>query len=162
MRRYILVRIILVSVLSTVVSATAYAQYGGGTGTGGGMGGGTGAGTGAGTTSSTYMAPSGGYSSGKAIGIGVGVAAAVVVGVVLYVHHRHKAASSHVSGSLTDRTPPDRSSVSLPMGRDQISIPSVGEWVELAGQKAQDNGGDLTTRGRNVVKDYGVLSVPSR
>jgi len=172
MRGHILVRIILVSVLSTVVSATAFAQYGGGTGggTGGGMGSGTGGGTGGGTTSSTYMAPSGGYSSGKAIGIGVGVAAAVVVGVVLYIHHRHKAASSHNSGSLTDRTLWDRSSVSLPMGREhQISLPiathtdlSVGERVELTGLKAQDNAGDLTARGRDLVKDYGTLSVPSR
>lgn len=166
MHRHILVRIILVSVLSTAVSATAFAQYGGGTG--GGMGGGTGTGTGSGTTSSTYVAPSGGYSSGKAIGIGVGVAAAVAVGVVLYIHHRHKVAASHNSGSLIDRTPWTRSSVSLPMEREhQISLPiathtdpSVSELVEHAGQKAQDNAGDLTARGRNVAKDYEFLSVP--
>lgn len=162
MRRHELVRIILVSVLSTAISATAFAQYGGGTGggTGSGMGGGTGTGTGSGTgtgtTSSTYVAPSGGYSSGKAIGIGVGVAAAVAVGVVLYIHHRHKVAASHNSGSLTDRTPWTRSSVSLPVGGD----PSVSQWVEHAGQKAHDNAGDLAARGRDVVKDYAILSAP--
>jgi len=118
---------------------------------------------------STYMAPSGGYGAGKAIGIGVGAAAAVTV-LVLYIHHRHKVAASHSSGSLTDRTPGPRSSVSSSMGREhQTSLliathtdPRATGRVELTEQTAQDNAADLATRGRDVVRDYGTLSVPPR
>jgi hypothetical protein len=81
-------------VLCLVVSATAFAQYGGGSGSGTG----------------SYTAPAGGYGTGKAIGIGVGVAAAVA-GIALYVHHRHH--SNQPSSSLADRTQSARNATNV-------------------------------------------------
>lgn len=153
MRSHLLLRLVQVSILCAAVSATAFAQYGGGTG-----------GTGSGTSSSTYTAPSGGYGTGKAVGIGVGVAVAVVA-IALYVHHRHKAAGEH--SSLVDPTQSAHNRFSVTHERNpqtsspiaKHTDPEVGEQAELTGQGAKDGAGGSTSRGRDLVKDYGTVSL---
>src|SRR5579863_1428025 len=150
MRSNYLVRLAQIVILCGAVSATAFAQYGGG-GTGG-------------TTSTTYTAPKGGYSTGKAVGIGVGVAAAVA-GIALYVHHRHNAANSQ--GSLTGQKPWARNRASLTNSRNQQmnspiathTDPLVGEPAQRTWQKAEAGAGDLTQGRRDLFKYYGTVSV---
>lgn len=155
MRSHFLLRLVQVSLLCAAVSATAFAQYGGGTG-----------GTGSGTTSSTYTAPSGGYGTGKAIGIGVGVAAAVGA-IALYVHHRHKVAEEHAS--LVGWTQSAQNGIRVTNDRNhqtsstiaKYTDPEMGEQAELFGQKAKEGVGGSTLHGRDLVKDYATVSVAS-
>ena len=152
MRLQLFSRIVTIMVLSMAVSATAFAQYGGGTGSG--------------TMSSTYMAPSGGYGTGKAIGIGVGVAAAVGA-IALYVHHRHKVAEERAS--LVGWTQSVQNGIGVTNNRNHqtsstianYTDPEVGEQAEQFGQKAQEGVGGSIPHGRDLVKDYGTVSVAS-
>jgi hypothetical protein len=155
MRSHFLLRLVQVCVLCAAISATAFAQYGGGS-----------TGTGSGTTSSTYTS-NGGYSNtGKAIGIGVGAAAGVAA-IALYVHHRHKvAAANALSAGKTQTT---HNLIRVPGERDhQLSSKTakdsdrdMGEQAELFGQKANQSEAGSTPRGRDLLKDYGTASSPS-
>jgi hypothetical protein len=156
MRSHSLGRLAQSIVLGAAVSATAFAQYGGG-----GMGGtGSGAGTGG------YTPPKGGYSSGTAIGIGV-AAAAAVAGTVLYVRHRHHAAQP--SASLVGCTQSAQNGFTVTSEKDHQTYSLVsdsadlkaGERVEFSGRKAKDDSGNWTFHVQNIVKDYGTCSQDS-
>jgi hypothetical protein len=126
-----------------LLSATAYAQYGGG-----GMGGTTGT-TGTAGTSST---PS--YGHGKAIGIGVGAAAAGVGAVYLMTHRASKITGCvetaddglHLTDDKTKRT------LTLLPGAANIK---PGERVELKGKIKKNAAGDQSFLVKTVAKDLG-------
>ncbi len=151
MRSHFLVRLAQCIVLCAAISATAFAQYGGG---------GTGA-TGSGAGTAGYTLPKGGYSSGAAIGIGVGVAAAVA-GIVLYARHRHHAAQPHAS--LVGWTQSAHDGFTLTNEKDHQTYSLVadnavlkaGERVELSGQKSKDASGSRTFHVQNIMENYGA------
>jgi hypothetical protein len=123
-----------------LLSATAYAQYGGG-----GMGGTTG-------TAGTSSTPS--YGHGKAIGIGVG-AAAVGVGAVYLMTHRASKITGCVETAddglhLTDEK--TRRTLALVPGTTDIKS---GERVELKGKIKKNTAGDQSFLVKTVAKDLG-------
>jgi hypothetical protein len=126
-----------------LISATAYAQYGGG-----GMGGTTGTSGTAGTSST----PS--YGHGKAIGIGVGAAAAGVGAVYLMTHRASKITGCvetaddglHLTDDKTKRT------LALVPGTTDIKS---GERVELKGKIKKNAAGDQSFLVKTVAKDLG-------
>jgi len=152
MRSHFLVRLTQGMVLYVAISATAFAQYGGG-----GMGA-----TGSGAGTAGYTPPKGGYSAGTGIAIGAAVAAAV--GVVLLVRHRHHATQPHAS--LVGCTQSAPSGFSVTNEKDQQTYLLVadnadlkaGERVQLSGQKTKDGSGSRTFLVQNIVEDYGACS----
>src|SRR5258708_25105197 len=109
--------------LTAALSASAFAQYGGG-----GMGTGT-----PGTPG--YVAPKSGYGSGKAIGIGVGAAAAGA-GVLFLALHHHGAVTGCVRQtddglSLVD----EKKNKSYSLAGSSLAL-KHGDRVELKGQKS--------------------------
>jgi hypothetical protein len=125
-----------------LLSATAYAQYGGG-----GMGGTTGTSGTAGTSST----PS--YGHGKAIGIGVGAAAAGVVTVYLLTR------SSKVTGCVQTaddglRLTDDKTKKTLALVPGRADI-KPGERVELKGKIKKNAAGDQSFLVKTVGKDFG-------
>jgi hypothetical protein len=127
-----------------LLSATAYAQYGGG----GGMGGATGTSG----TPGTASTPS--YGHGKAIGIGVGAAAAGVVAVYLITHRASKVSGCVETADdglhLTD----DRTKRTLALVPGTTDIKS-GERVELKGKIKKNAAGDQSFLVKTVAKDLG-------
>src|SRR5216684_2087946 len=127
--------------LTAALSASAFAQYGGG-----GMGTGT-----PGTPG--YVAPKSGYGSGKAIGIGVGAAAGVGV-LFLALHHR-----GAVTGCVrqTDdglRLVDDKKNKSYALEAGSVDL-KPGDRVELKGRKSSGNGGAQIFEPTKVVKSLG-------
>jgi hypothetical protein len=130
-------------VVILLLSATAYAQYGGG-----GIGGSTGTSGTAGTSST----PS--YGHGKAIGIGVGAAAAGVGAVYLMTHRTSKITGCikpaddglHLTDDKTKRT------LALVPGTTDIKS---GERVELKGKIKKNAAGDQSFLVKTVAKDLG-------
>ena len=148
MRSHFLIRLTQSMVLCAAISATAFAQYGGG------GAGGTGAAGGG------YTPPKGGYSAGTGIAIGAAVAAAV--GVALVVRHRHHAAQPHAS--LVGCTRSAQSGFTVSNEKDHQTYLLVAdnadfkerERVELSGQKTKDGPGSRTFLVQNIVEDYGA------
>jgi len=130
--------------LYLTLTASAFAQYGGGTGGG---------------TSSTgvYTAPKGGYKSSTGIAIGAGAAAGAGI-AYLALHHRPAAVgcvqqSSEGSKLMNEK---DKKTYMLLASNDVVLSP--GERVSLKGKKTKDDNGNLTFRATKVVKDYGPCS----
>jgi hypothetical protein len=119
-----------------LLSAPAFAQYGGG----------------------GSAAPS--YGSGKAIGVGVGAAAAGAGVLYLTLHHRGSLIGCVQNGddglNLVDEKKHQTYSL-LPGG---ISLKS-GERVELRGKKSKDEKGAQTFQANKVVKNLGACSTES-
>lgn len=133
-------------VVTLLLAASAYAQYGGG----GGMGG-----TGGGSTApGTYAPGTPGYGKGKAIGIGVGAAAAGV-GAIYFLTHR----SSKVTGCVETaddglRLTDDKSKRSLTIVPGAANV-TAGERVELKGKIKKNSAGDQSFLVKSVAKDFG-------
>jgi hypothetical protein len=127
-----------------LLSATAYAQYGGGGGTVGTPG--------APGTAGTSSTPS--YGHGKAIGIGVGAAAAGVVSVYLLTHRASKITGCVETADdglhLTD----DKTKKTLALVPGAADIRS-GERVELKGKIKKNAAGDQSFLVKTVGKDFG-------
>ena len=152
MRSHFLVRLAQCIVLCAAISATAFAQYGGG-----GMGG-----TGSGAGTAGYTPPKGGYSAGTGIAIGAAVAAAV--GVALYLHHRHHAAQTQApllgcTQSAQDgfTLTSDQNCQTYSLVADRADL-KAGERVELNGQKTKNHSASRTFNVQNIVEDYGACS----
>src|SRR6266446_10339213 len=127
--------------LTTFLSSSAFAQYGGG-----GMGTGT-----PGTPG--YVPPKSGYGSGKAIGIGVGAAAGV--GVLFLALHHHGAVTGCVR--QTDdglRLVDDKKNKSYALEAGSVDL-KPGDRVELKGKKSSGNGGAEMFEPTKVVKSLG-------
>jgi hypothetical protein len=124
-----------------LLSATAYAQYGGGGGTVGTPG-----------SPGTSSTPS--YGHGKAIGIGVGAAAAGVAAVYLMTHRASRITGCvetaddglHLTDDKTKRT------LALVPGTTDIKS---GERVELKGKIKKNAAGDQSFLVKTVAKDLG-------
>jgi hypothetical protein len=119
-----------------LLTATAYAQYGGGT-----IGG-----------SATPATP--GYGHGKAIGIGVG-AAAVGAGAIYFMTHRASKVTGCVESTndglhLTD----DKTKKTLSLVPGGANVTS-GERVELKGKVKKNSAGDQSFLVKSVAKDFG-------
>jgi hypothetical protein len=119
-----------------LLTATSYAQYGGGT-TGG---------------SATPGTP--GYGHGKAIGIGVG-AAAVGAGAIYFMTHRASKVTGCVESAndglqLTDDK--TKKTISLVPGGANVTS---GERVELKGKVKKNSAGDQSFLVKSVAKDFG-------
>lgn len=138
-------RMVLVLVLATGVSTTAWAQYTGG-GTGGSMPG------------TTYN--NGGYGHGAAIGIGA-AAAAAVVGIALYVHHKHSVKEARASVSGCTQISNQRVSLMDDKNKRVYSLANAGEYlktgerVELAGYTSTDRSGAHVFTIQSLTKDWG-------
>jgi hypothetical protein len=126
-----------------LLSATAYAQYGGG-----GMGGTTGTSGTAGTSST----PS--YGHGKAIGIGVGAAAAGVGAVYLMTHRASKITGCVETADDGLRLTDDKTKRTLALVPGTTDIKS-GERVELKGKIKKNAAGDQSFLVKTVAKDLG-------
>jgi hypothetical protein len=129
-----------------LVTATAYAQYGGG-GTMGGT-------TGGSTSSGTYAPGTPGYGNGKAIGIGIG-AAAVGAGAIYFMTHRASKVTGCVETAddglhLTD----DKSKRTLTIVPGAANVKS-GERVELKGKIKKNSAGDQSFLVKTVARDFG-------
>jgi len=123
-----------------LLSATAYAQYGGGGGT-----------VGTPSTAGTSSTPS--YGHGKAIGIGVGAAAAGVVTVYLLTR------SSKVTGCVQTaddglRLTDDKTKKTLALVPGRADI-KPGERVELKGKIKKNAAGDQSFLVKTIGKDFG-------
>jgi len=132
--------------VALLVTATAYAQYGGG-GTMGGT-------TGGSTSSGTYAPGTPGYGNGKAIGIGVG-AAAVGAGAIYFMTHRASKVTGCVETAddglhLTD----DKSKRTLTIVPGAANV-KPGERVELKGKIKKNSAGDQSFLVKTVAKDFG-------
>jgi hypothetical protein len=143
-----LLRLALGTCLTTALSASALAQYGGG--------GGTGMGTGTPGTPG-YVPPKGGYSSGKAIGIGVGAAAAGA-GVLFLALHHHGAVTGCVRKtddglSLVD----EKKNKSYSLEGSSVAL-NPGDRVELKGKKSSGASGNQMFEANKVVKNLGSCS----
>jgi hypothetical protein len=119
-----------------LLTATAYAQYGGGTTAG----------------SATPGTP--GYGHGKAIGIGVG-AAAVGAGAIYFMTHRASKVTGCVEAAndglhLTD----DKTKKTLSLVPGAANVTS-GERVELKGKIKKNSAGDQSFLVKSVAKDFG-------
>jgi hypothetical protein len=130
--------------LTLLLSAPTFAQYGGGTGSGG-----TGSGSGA---------PS--YGSGKAVGIGVGAAAAGAGVLYLALHHKASLTGCVQRGddglSLVDDK--NHQTYSLLIGDADLKS---GERVELKGKKSKDGSGAQSFQVNKVVKNLGACTMQS-
>ncbi len=131
--------------LTAALSASAFAQYGGG-----GMGTGT-----PGTPG--YVAPKSGYGSGKAIGIGVGAAAAGA-GVLFLALHHHGAVTGCVRQtddglSLVD----EKKNKSYSLAGSSVAL-KPGDRVELKGKKSSGTTGNEMFEANKVVKNLGSCS----
>jgi hypothetical protein len=126
------------------LSATAYAQYGGGGGTVGTPG--------APGTAGTSSTPS--YGHGKAIGIGVGAAAAGVGTIYLLTHRASKVTGCVETADdglhLTD----EKTKKTLALVPGPANIKS-GERVELKGKIRKNAAGDQSFLVKTVGKDFG-------
>jgi len=132
--------------LTAALSASAFAQYGGG-----GMGTGT-----PGTPG--YVPPKSGYGSGKAIGIGVGAAAAGA-GVLFLALHHHGAVTGCVRQtddglSLVD----EKKNKSYSLAGSSVAL-KPGDRVELKGKKSSAGAGNEMFEANKVVKNLGSCSV---
>ncbi len=132
--------------LATILSNSAFAQYGGG---------GTGMGTGT-PGPPGYVAPKSGYGSGKAVGIGVGAAAGV--GVLFLALHHHGAVTGCVRQSddglrLVDEK--KNKSYSLEPGSVDVK---AGDRVQLKGKKSSGAAGAEMFQPTKVVKNLGSCS----
>ena len=132
-------------VVTLLLAAAAYAQYGGG---------GTMGGTAGSTTSGTYAPGTPGYGNGKAIGIGVGAAAAGA-GAIYFLTHR----ASKVTGCLETaddglRLTDDKSKRSLTIVPGAANVTS-GERVELKGKIKKNSAGEQSFLVKSVAKDFG-------
>jgi|SRR6267154_59465 len=131
--------------LTAAVSASAFAQYGGG-----GMGTGT-----PGTPG--YVPPKSGYGSGKAIGIGVGAAAAGAGALFLVLHH-HGAVTGCVRKtddglSLVD----EKKNKSYSLEGSSVAL-NPGDRVELKGKKSSGASGNQMFEANKVVRNLGSCS----
>ena len=129
-------------VVTLLLAASAYAQYGGG-GTVGGT-----------TAPGTYAPGTPGYGHGKAIGIGVGAAAAGV-GAIYFLTHRAAKVTGCVEAAddglrLTD----DKSKRTLSIVPGAANV-SSGERVELKGKIKKNSAGDQSFLVKSVAKDFG-------
>src|SRR6266446_4252042 len=127
--------------LTTFLSSSAFAQYGG-----------TGMGTGTPGTPG-YVAPKNGYGSGKAVGIGVGAAAGV--GVLFLALHHHGAVTGCVRQSddglrLVDEK--KNKSYSLEPGSVEVK---AGDRVQLKGKKSSGTAGAEMFEPTKVIKNLG-------
>ena len=133
-----------------LLSATAYAQYGGGGGTVGTPG--------APGTAGTSSTPS--YGHGKAIGIGVGAAAAGVVTIYLLTHRAKVTGCVERADDglhLTD----DKTKKTLALVPGPADIKS-GERVELKGKIRKNAAGDQSFLVKTVGKDFGECHSQAR
>src|SRR5712671_5386662 len=135
-------RLALGTCLTAALSASAFAQYGGG-----GMGTGT-----PGTPG--YVPPKSGYGSGKAIGIGVGAAAAGAGVLFLALHHR-----GGVTGCVqkTDdglRLVDEKKNKSYTLEAGGVDL-KAGDRVELKGKKSGGDGGAQMFAPTKMVKKLG-------
>jgi hypothetical protein len=127
-----------------LLSATAYAQYGGGGGTVGTMG----------TPGSPGTSSTPSYGHGKAIGIGVGAAAAGVVAVYLMTHRASKVTGCVETADDGLRLTDDKSKRTLALVPGAADIKS-GERVELKGKIKKNAAGDQSFLVKTVAKDLG-------
>lgn len=128
-----------------ILSASAFAQYGGG-GTTGTMG--------SPSSSGTYAPGTPGYGHGAAIGAGVGAAAAAA-GAVYFMTHRARTITGCTEMSndglrLTD----DKSKHTLAILPGNADI-KAGERVELKGKIKKSAEGNQNFVVKKVAKDYG-------
>src|ERR1700730_10357712 len=135
-------RLALGPCLTAALSASAFAQYGGG-----GMGTGT-----PGTPG--YVPPKSGYGSGKAIGIGVGAAAAGAGALFLVLHH-HGAVTGCVRKtddglSLVD----EKKNKSYSLEGSSVAL-NPGDRVELKGKKSSGSTGNQMFEANKLVKNLG-------
>jgi hypothetical protein len=129
--------------LATILSSSAFAQYGGG---------GTGMGTGTPGTPG-YVAPKNGYGSGKAVGIGVGAAAGV--GVLFLALHHHGAVTGCVR--QTDdglRLVDEKKNKSYSLEKGSVDI-KAGDRVQLKGKKSSGTAGTEMFEPTKVIKNLG-------
>jgi hypothetical protein len=124
-----------------LLTATAYAQYGGGT-------------TGGSATPGSATPGTPGYGHGKAIGIGVG-AAAVGAGAIYFMTHRASKITGCVESAndglhLTD----DKTKKTLSLVPGGANVTS-GERVELKGKVKKNSAGDQSFLVKSVAKDFG-------
>lgn len=136
------VRHALRMVVTLLLAASAYAQYGGG-GTMGGT-----------TAPGTYAPSTPGYGNGKAIGIGVGAAAAGA-GAIYFLTHRAAKVTGCVEAAddglrLTD----DKSKRTLTIVPGAANV-SSGERVQLKGKIKKNSAGDQSFLVKSVAKDFG-------
>jgi hypothetical protein len=138
-----LLKMALGVLLATILSSSAFAQYGGG---------GTGMGTGTPGTPG-YVAPKNGYGSGKAVGIGVGAAAGV--GVLFLALHHHGAVTGCVR--QTDdglRLVDEKKNKSYSLEKGSVDI-KAGDRVQLKGKKSSGTAGTEMFEPTKVIKNLG-------
>jgi hypothetical protein len=125
-----------------LLSATAYAQYGGG------MGGTTG------TTGTTGTSSTPSYGHGKAIGIGVGAAAAGVGAVYLVTHRATTITGCAEMGDDGLRLTDDKTKRTLALLPGTTDV-KPGERFELKGKIKKSAGGNQNFLVKKVAKDFG-------
>lgn len=133
-------------VVTLLLAASAYAQYGGGGGT---MGGTTGS-----TTPGTYAPGTPGYGKGKAIGIGVGAAAAGAGAIYLLTHRASKVIGCVEAAGDGLRLTDDKSKRTLTIVPGAANV-SSGERVELKGKIKKNSAGGQSFLVKSVAKDLG-------
>ena len=140
-------RVLLASATTILLSASAFAQYGGGAG-------------GMGTPGMPgYVPPKSGYGSGKAIGIGVGAAAGV--GALFLALHHHGAVTGCVRQtddgmSLVD----EKKNKSYSLDSAGVAL-KPGDRVQLRGKKLSGEQGAESFQATKVVKVLGSCEVPA-
>ncbi|MDE3180684.1 MAG: hypothetical protein KGM47_13620 [Acidobacteriota bacterium] len=136
-------RITLGMALCLVISAAAFAQYGGTPGMG----------TSGGTTGGVYTPPKGGYKSST--GIAIGAAAAAGVGVAYLMLHNRKS----VEGCLTEsaggtKLMDEKGNKTYALDSGDLNL-KVGDRVKLKGKTMKSATGEPQFAARKLVKDYG-------
>ena len=142
MKSFTAVRLTKAILLTLLLSAPAFAQYGGGTGTGG-------MGTGS-------AAPGYGYGSGKAIGIGVGAAAGAGV-LYLALRHRGSMTGCVQGGDDALIVVDDKNHQTYSLLNSGADLKS-GERVQLKGKRSKDGHGAQTFEVSKVVKNLGACN----
>ena len=143
MKSFTAVQLTRAILLTLLLSAPAFAQYGGGTGTGG-MG-----------TGST--APGYGYGSGKAIGIGVGAAAGGAAVLYLALRHRGSMTGCVQGGDDALSVVDDKNHQTYSLLNGSGDLKS-GERVQLKGKRSKDGNGAQTFEVSKVVKNLGACN----